>query len=87
MLTVMDDLHKQQQQRIDQFEKENEALRAENRMLQQKIDLLVRKVFGTGKSERFDPGQMELGLKGEDTPEEPQPLEAPAASGGKHLRS
>lgn len=61
-------------------------MRAENRLLQQKIDLLVRKVFGTGKSERFDPGQMELGLKGEDTPEEPQPLEAPAASGGKKSR-
>lgn len=38
------------------------ALRAENGLLRQKIDLLIRKVFGSS-SEQLDPGQLELLLQ------------------------
>ena len=48
---------------------ENEALREKVRLLEQKIDALVRKIYGA-KSEKLDPGQLEL-LMGKEPPEEP----------------
>jgi transposase len=45
-----------------------EELRTENALLRRKVDLLVRKVFGTS-SEKLDPSQLDLFLlKPEDTP-------------------
>ena len=40
---------------------ENERLRAENKLLRDKVDLLVRRVFDSS-SEKLDPGQMLLDL-------------------------
>ena len=40
---------------------ENEQLKAENRLMRDKIDMLIRRVFGTS-SEKFDPNQMMLDL-------------------------
>ena len=43
--------------------KENEALRQENKLLREKIDLLVRRVFGAS-SEKMDTDQLLLALEG-----------------------
>ncbi len=43
------------------------ALRAENKLLREKIDLLVRRIFGRG-SEAMDEGQLMLLLQGDDGP-------------------
>jgi transposase len=55
---------------ILKLQRENELLREENRLLRQKVDLLIRQLFGK-KSEKLSPGQMEMLLCGEETPEEP----------------
>ena len=52
-------------ERLDRLEQENALLR-------QKIDLLVRQLFGA-KSERLDPAQLRLLLQGADAP--PKALE------------
>ncbi len=54
---------------------ENERLRAENKLLRDKVDLLVRRVFGSS-SEKLDPDQLLLDL---GTGEEPGFDEEPAA--------
>jgi transposase len=54
------------------------ALERENELLRQKIDLLLRKVFGA-KSEKIDPEQLMLLLQGLDAPE-PVAAEAPRRS-------
>jgi transposase len=52
------------------------ALEKENALLRQKIDLLVRKLFGA-KSERLDPAQLLLFLQGLDEPgKAPEPVVA-----------
>lgn len=53
------------------------TLRAENGLLRQKIDLLIRKVFGSS-SERLDPGQLELLLQmaAAPAPAEEKPVSA-----------
>jgi transposase len=62
------------------------ALEKENALLREKIDLLVRKLFGA-KSEQLDPAQLLLLLQGMDEPgkvpesvaaEEPRPSKVPA---------
>ena len=66
-------------ERIAELEKENALLR-------QKIDLLVRKVFGAS-SEKLDPGQLLLLLQGTEQPPgkapEPVAAEAPRRSTGQ----
>ena len=56
------------------------ALQAENALLRQKVDLLVKRVFGSS-SERLSPGQLELLLALPETPavvnEPPGPTPAP----------
>lgn len=60
---------------LEQCQQELAAARRENELLRQKIDLLVRRVFGSS-SERLDPTQLELLLKMRST--EPQePLSTP----------
>ena len=49
---------------LEQARLERERFERENQLLRQKIDLLVRHVFGS-KSERLNPAQMELLLGGE----------------------
>jgi hypothetical protein len=44
---------------------ENAALRAENKLLREKIDLLIRRIFGKS-SEQLDDGQLMLLLQGGD---------------------
>lgn len=44
-------------------------LRAENELLREKIDLLIKKLFGAS-SEKLDPDQLEL-LLGPDAPKKP----------------
>jgi len=46
---------------------ENERLRAENKLLRDKVDLLVRRVFGSS-SEKLDPGQLLLDLGAGEEP-------------------
>jgi len=61
-------------------------LEKENALLRQKIDLLVRKVFGAS-SEKLDPGQLLLLLQGTEQPPgkapEPVAAEAPRRSTGQ----
>ena len=60
-------------------------LEQENALLRQKIDLLVRKLFGA-QSEQLDPAQLLLLLQGMDEPEkapEPVAMEAPRRSTGQ----
>ena len=55
------------------------ALEKENALLREKIDLLVRKLFGA-KSEKLDPAQLLLLLQGLDEPgKAPEPVVAEAA--------
>ena len=55
------------------------ALEKENALLREKIDLLVRKLFGA-KSEKLDPAQLLLLLQGLDEPgKAPEPVAAEAA--------
>lgn len=64
---------------IEQLRKENGFLREENRLLRQKVDLLVRQIFGR-KSEKLSPDQLEL-LLGDDTPGQPEAsVEEPATA-------
>jgi len=62
------------------------ALEKENELLRQKIDLLVRKLFGAS-SEKLDPAQLLLLLQGMDEPPgkapEPVAAEAPRRSTGQ----
>lgn len=58
---------------LDQCQQELAAARRENELLRQKIDLLVRRVFGPS-SEQVDRGQLELLLQlPEASPQEPAP--------------
>ena len=60
----------QQAAQLEARDKQIEALQNENALLRQKMDLLIRKVFGPS-SEKLDPAQLELFLKGEDWPGKP----------------
>ena len=76
------ELSRQLQERDEQLarvSKQLEELVRENALLREKIDLLVRKLFGT-KSEQLDPAQLLLLLQGLDEPgkaPEPVAVEAP----------
>lgn len=68
---------------IKAMQNELEFLREENRLLKQKVDLLVRRIFGGGKSEKLSPDQLQL-LLGDEPPgqseasvEQPTTAEAP----------
>jgi len=62
------------------------ALEKENALLRQKIDLLVRTLFGA-KSERLDPAQLLLILQGMDEPgKAPEPVAAVPQTLPKPLR-
>ena len=50
---------------IEELRKENASLRVENALLRQKVDLLVRRIFGRG-SEVMSPDQLELLLGGSE---------------------
>jgi len=50
---------------ILELRKENAQLRAENALLRQKIDLLVKRIFGSS-SEVLSPDQLELLLGGNE---------------------
>ena len=57
---------------LEQKQQEIAELRQHIALLEQKIDLLVRQLYGR-KSEKLDPGQLDL-LFGEDVPGKPPPL-------------
>jgi len=65
---------------------ENGQMRTENKLLREKIDALLRKLFGAS-SEKLDSGQLLLMLQGLDAPpgKEPEPVgaEAPRRSTGQ----
>jgi hypothetical protein len=44
---------------IDVLRAQNQQLRAENKLLKEMVDLLVRRIFRV-KSEKLDPAQLEL---------------------------
>ena len=74
---TVSELEEQQAKRIAEVEERNRLLEAEVRLLKQKLDALIRIHFGS-KSEKLDPGQLEL-LLGEDAAKKPD------ASAGKIL--
>lgn len=63
---------------IARKDQEIEFLREENRLLRQKVDLLVRQIFGGGKSEKLSPDQLELLLGGEEPGQPEASVETPA---------
>jgi transposase len=50
---------------IQQLQADKEQLRQENKLLKEKVDLLIRRLFGV-KSEKLDAAQLELLLKEAD---------------------
>jgi hypothetical protein len=54
-------------ERIRVLRAENQQLKAENHLLKEKVDLLIRRIFGV-KSEQLDPAQLELLLTQTGTP-------------------
>ncbi len=67
---------------LEQCQQELAAERRQNELLRQKVDLLVRRIFGSS-SERLDPAQLELLLQ---MPSVPPQEPAPAPSQDKQLR-
>lgn len=69
-----------------QVREDNAQMRVENKLLREKIDTLLRKLFGAS-SEKIDPGQLLLLLQELDAPpgKEPEPVgvEAPRRSTGQ----
>ncbi len=55
------------------FTEENAALRAENKLLKEKIDLLIRRIFGRS-SEQLDDNQIMLLQGGDDGAKKPRRL-------------
>ena len=53
----------------------NERLERENALLRQKIDALVRRLFGR-QSEQLDPAQLQMLLQGVENASTPEPQEA-----------
>jgi transposase/IS1 family transposase len=53
-------------EKLARKDKEIQSLREENRLLRQKVDALVRHVFGGGKNEKLSSNQLEM--FGDDTP-------------------
>lgn len=68
-------------QRLEQALQENAALKRENELLRQKVDLLVRRVFGSS-SEKLDAAQLEL-LQLPNVPGAPEPAPTSAAPAPK----
>jgi transposase len=65
-------------ERLASLEKENTQMRVENKLLREKIDTLLRKLFGAS-SEKIDPQQLLLLLQGLDEPgKAPEPVAAEA---------
>jgi transposase len=66
---------KQLLEQLRQRDKQVEELKAENALLRQRVDLLIRKVFGPS-SEKLDPSQLDLFLQGGEN----SPGKEPASS-------
>ena len=64
-------------EREAELTRQNELLRQENALLRQKIDALVRRVFGSS-SEALEAGQLQLLLQGQTETAAPAPPPAPA---------
>ena len=72
---------------------ENAALRVENKLLREKVDLLIRRIFGRS-SEQLDDQQLMLLLQGDDGAKKdpassanPGALEAELTKGGRELKA
>jgi transposase len=74
-------------EREAELTRQNEVLRQENALLRQKIDALVRRVFGSS-SEQLDPAQLQLLLQGQEpgAPTVVEPFAAPALKAAKPAR-
>jgi transposase len=72
--------------REEELMQQNETLRRENALLRQKIDLLVKRVFGSS-SEQLDPAQLQLLLQGSEaaSPVVDAPSVAPKARASRSL--
>jgi hypothetical protein len=55
-----------------QLTQEVEALRQENKLLREKVDALIKRLFGAS-SEKLDANQLLLLLQGDDGPKKPKP--------------
>lgn len=64
------------------LEKELSASRLENKLLREKVDALVRMIYGK-KSEKLDPGQLML-LEGQESKKAEAPVAAEADTGAAH---
>jgi len=70
-------------ERVASLEKENTQMRVENKLLREKIDALLRKLFGAS-SEKIDPAQLLLLFQGLDAPgKAPEPVAAEAPQRSK----
>jgi transposase len=67
-------------QELRQKDEENARLRAQTKLLEQKIDLLVRRIFGV-KSEKLNAAQLELLLLQDEAGKEPASPVTPASAG------
>jgi transposase len=62
---ILRELIAQKDAQISQLEADNQELRTENKLLREKVDLLIKRIFGS-QSEKLDAAQLELLLKGID---------------------
>ena len=62
---ILRELIAQKDTQIGQLQADNQQLRLENKLLREKVDLLIKRIFGS-QSEKLDAAQLELLLKGID---------------------
>jgi hypothetical protein len=62
---ILRELITQKDTQAGQLQADNQQLRLENKLLREKVDLLIKKIFGS-RSEKLDVAQLELLLKGID---------------------
>jgi len=62
---ILRELIAQKDTQIGRLQADNQQLRLENKLLREKVDLLIKRIFGS-QSEKLDAAQLELLLKGID---------------------
>ena len=72
----MTDREAQLEEEVAQYRAELLTLRRENELLRAKVDLLVRRVFGSS-SERLSPDQLSLAIALPEAPKAPEPVQKP----------
>ena len=68
---ILRELIAQKDTQIGQLQADNQELRLENKLLKEKVDLLIKKIFGS-RSEKLDVARLDCCSKG-STREKPTP--------------